>query len=267
MQNYKICCLYSGSGGNSAYIEAGGAKILIDAGKNAKHLCLALDKIGVCVDDIDAILVTHDHSDHTSALRTLSHKHPIPIYMLLASAEIYRGLMDEKLCNCLNLFMGYEFETDIVGLHVKAFPTPHDALASVGYRLTFTNDGGEQISIGYATDIGHVTQTVIENLEGCRHVILESNHDADMLRRGPYPIELKERIASPRGHLSNGECAQLARHLCENGTKDLMLAHLSQDNNTPELALKRTLLSLVGLDVNVKVADRNEPTWLCGGEA
>ncbi|MBQ4091361.1 MAG: MBL fold metallo-hydrolase [Clostridia bacterium] len=267
MQNYKICCLYSGSGGNSAYIEAGGAKILIDAGKNAKHLCLALCKIGVDVENIDAIFVTHDHSDHTAALRTLAHKHQIPIYMLLSSAEIYRGLMDEKLCGCLNLFMGYEFETSVRGLRVKAFPTPHDSLGSVGFRLTFEGEGRKDISIGYATDIGHVTEAITQNLWGCESVILESNHDTDMLWRGPYPIELKERIASPRGHLSNRECATLARLLCENGTKNLMLAHLSRDNNTPALALAETQSALSGLCVNIKVADPGEPTWLCGEEA
>jgi len=266
MQNVKICCLYSGSAGNCTYVEAGGAKILIDAGKTAKNLVAALGGIGVDIRDIDAIFVTHDHSDHTAALRTLSHKYATPIYMLLASAEIYRGLKDEKLCDCLNLFGGYEFETDIKDLRVKAFRTPHDSLASVGYRFTCKGKDGGEVSFGLATDVGHVTDTVLENLKGCYAAIIESNHDTDMLRAGPYPIELKQRITSGYGHLSNAECASLARYLYDNGTRNIMLAHLSEENNTPELAFGQTFDALCDQSVNLRVADRNAPVWLVGGE-
>ncbi len=264
MHNIKICCLYSGSGGNCTYIEAGGAKILVDAGKSAKNLCGALREIGVDIKDIDAILVTHDHRDHTAALRTLSHKFGIPIYMLLACAEIYRGLMDQKLCECLVLFRGCEFETDIKGLHIKAFKTPHDSLASVGYRITFKGDDGEEISIGYATDIGYVTEEIRQGLTGCHAVIIESNHDIDMLRAGPYPIDLKERIRSKYGHISNAECAELARHLYIHGTRNIMLAHLSEENNTPKAAFDQTFSALADDTVNLKVADRQSPVWLLG---
>ncbi len=265
MQDLKICNLYSGSGGNCTYVYAGGAKILIDAGKSCKNLCGALRSIGVDIKDIDAIIVTHDHRDHTAALRTLSHKFSIPIYMLLASAEIYRGLMDQKLCECLMLFAGYEFETDIKDLHIKAFRTPHDSLASVGFRLTF-NDGENDISIGYATDIGMVTNEIRDNLTGCYAVIIESNHDIEMLRTGPYPIELKQRISSGHGHISNTECAALAYHLYTGGTKNIMLAHLSEENNTPELAFNETLCAIADSAVNLKVATPDTPVWLIGQE-
>lgn len=266
MHDLKICCLYSGSGGNCTYIEAGGAKILIDAGKSCKNLVTSLCSVGVDIHDIDAILVTHDHSDHTAALRTLSHKFGTPIFMLLASAEIFRGLKDEKLCACLRLFRGHDFETDIKGLHVKAFKTPHDSLASVGYRLTFKDGNGCDVSVGFATDTGHVTDEMLGNFKHCYAAIIESNHDLDMLRRGPYPIELKERISSKNGHLSNADCAMFARFLYENGTRNVMLAHLSEENNTPELAFNQTFCALSDKSVNLKVAAPAAPVWLLGQE-
>ena len=261
MSNCKICALYSGSRGNCAYIEAGGARILIDAGKSAKALCSALCGIGVDIYSIDAIFVTHEHRDHVSALQTLSHKHTIPIHILLPSAEIFYGLRDEKLCACLNLKFGDGFETDVKGLHVKAFPTPHDSRAAVGYRLTFFEDG-KKYSIGYATDTGCVTDTMRENLTGCFAVVIESNHDVDMLREGPYPVELKQRIRSNRGHLSNPDCAALAAFLCESGTEHVMLAHLSEENNLPDLAYNETLCAIANDAVNLKVARQDEVVWL-----
>lgn len=266
MQNCKICCLYSGSKGNCTYIAAGGAKILIDAGKSAKALCSGMKSIGVDIDDIDAIFITHEHSDHISALQTLSHKHHIPIHMLLKSARIFDGLNDERLCSCLMLYQGNGFETDIKGLHVKAFPTPHDSRGSVGYRLTYINDMGEEICLAVATDTGCVTEIMRENLIGCRAVVIESNHDAEMLAEGPYPYELKQRIRSRFGHLSNTDCAAFASELCENGTEYIMLAHLSEENNLPSLAYEEVCAAIANPKVYVNVARQDEPVWLVNEE-
>lgn len=263
MKKCRICSLYSGSRGNCTYISAGGANILIDAGKSAKALCSALKEINVDIDSIDAIFITHEHRDHTSALQTLSHKHSIPIYILLPSAEIFYGLKDERLCSCLNIKFGDSFDVDVNGLHVKAFPTPHDSRAAVGYRLTFAEDGIEY-SIGYATDTGHVTDAMRKNLCGCFAAVIESNHDIQMLREGPYPVELKERIRSKRGHLSNTDCAAFAATLCESGTKHLMLAHLSEENNLPDLAYNETLCAIADESVNLKVAAQDNAVWLIG---
>ena len=265
MPNCKICLLYSGSRGNSAFIEAGGARILIDAGKSAKALCSALCEIGVDVDSIDAIFVTHEHRDHISALQTLSHKHRIPIHILLPSAETFYGLRDERLCNCLELKFGDGFEVDVNNLHVKAFPTPHDSRAAVGYRITFADNGAEY-SIGYATDTGCITDVMRENLEGCFAAVIESNHDIDMLREGPYPPELKQRIASKRGHLSNPDCAALAASLCQSGAKYIMLAHLSEENNIPSLAYNEAVKAIADESVTLKVARQDEAVWLLGNK-
>lgn len=262
MQNCKICCLYSGSRGNCTYIRAGGASILIDAGKSARALCAALKSINVEIDSIDAIFITHEHNDHISALRTLSHKHNIPIHMLLRSAQIFRGTNDEKLCQNLVLYKGTEFETDVKGLHVKAFPTPHDSMGAVGYRLSFTDDEGKEISIACATDTGHVTDVMCENLEGCVAVVMESNHDPAMLAAGPYPYDLKRRIRSHEGHLSNADCASLASMLSQKGTEHIMLAHLSQENNLPELAYSEVFAAIADEGFDLKVARQDEPVWL-----
>ncbi len=263
MPKCKICCLYSGSRGNSAYIEAGGAKILIDAGKSAKALCSALKSIDVDIDSIDAIFITHEHSDHISALKTLSHKHTIPIYMLLSSAECFYGMRDEKLCNCLNLQLKNSFEAKINDLSVKAFPTSHDSMGAVGYRLTF-NDDGMEYSIGYATDTGYVTDEMRENLLGCFATVIESNHDPEMLKNGPYPPELKQRIKSKKGHLSNKDCASFVTELCEMGTRHILLAHLSEENNLPELAYNESFSAIADDRVDLKIASQNEAVWLIG---
>lgn len=265
MQNVKICSLYSGSKGNSVFIEAGGAKIIIDAGRSAKALCMSLKEIGVEVDEIDAIFITHEHNDHVAALQTLSHKHNIPMHLTLKSAQIYNGLFDEKLCLCLALHDKSDFQVQIKSLAVKAFPTPHDSRASVGYKLTFT-DGGEEISIAYATDIGHVTDVMLENMLGSKYAVIESNHDLDMLRDGPYPVDLKARIASPRGHLSNTDCATLASKLAERGAKAILLAHLSEENNLPELAYSETRGAVADDGVVIEVASQYFPVWLVGKE-
>ena len=265
MQNCKICCLYSGSKGNSTFISAGGAKILIDAGRSAKALCSALCSIGEDIDGIDAIFITHEHTDHTSALQVLSHKHKIPIHMLLNSALIFNGLNDEKLCECLQIYQGNSFETKVNGLRVIAFPTPHDSRAAVGYRLEFENEQGETVSLAVSTDTGCITETMRENLTGCYAAVIESNHDVEMLINGPYPYELKQRIRSRKGHLSNVDCAALASELYESGTEHIMLAHLSEENNLPELAFNEVFNAIADESFDLKVAEQNAPVWLIGG--
>lgn len=246
--NLHVCSLYSGSSGNSFLIGADDDCILIDAGKNTRCLCSAIRKCGYEPENVRAVFVTHEHSDHIGALPVFLGKYPVPVHIVAASA--YRLEAREKaeplLVRHPPLFC------EVVGpFRVTSFPTPHDSRASVGYRVEI--DEGDRIyRIGYATDIGYVTPTIESALTGCNAVILESNHDLEMLDHGNYPEELKRRIRSRKGHLSNLECAALAARLAESGTERIMLAHLSQENNTPDTAYGETFCNLA-----------NERTFLC----
>lgn len=258
MTDVRIISLYSGSTGNAFVISTPSGAILIDAGKNAKRLCGALAEANIDVDDIGAILVTHEHSDHISALPVFLKKHPIPVHIAYGCA--YKLLPHPSVEPLLQMHPPIHEEC-ICGMRVISFPTPHDSRASVGYRIEIPDaDGNVVYRIGYATDIGYVTPEIEEALTGCDAVILESNHDYDMLMTGPYPYDLKKRIASRRGHLSNPDSASLAARLCATGTKKLMLAHLSQENNAPDLALDACLSAVADADVAVFVAHPEIPT-------
>ena len=254
-KDIKIFVLYSGSGGNSVFIKVGESAILIDAGKSARALCSALTSIGESIGAVDAIFVTHEHSDHVSALEVLSKKNDIPIHITNISAKRFDACPDAPIH--ARLFRhDVDFCEEVGELRVSSFRTPHDSMMSVGYRIEFSD--GEQIrAIGLATDIGYVSEDIRKNLLGCEAVIIEANHDKDMLMTGPYPYELKLRVDSKRGHLSNRECADLAIELAENGTRAFMLAHLSAENNTPELAFDEVsgAVSCFGASVTVSQPD------------
>ncbi len=254
----RVVNLYSGSKGNATLIEAGGATVLIDAGRSARALCTALASVGSSIEAVDAIFLTHEHSDHTAALEVLLRRHPIPVHVTETSARRLRGR--ESFYELLVTHPPM-FEVAVAGLTVRSFLSPHDSAMCVGYRLVC--DEGE---IGYATDVGFVSDTVREGLGGCSAVVLECNHDPDMLRWGRYPAELKERIASREGHLSNPDCAAFAAELIEGGTRHLMLAHLSEENNTPDTAYAELCGSIgfrlreYGGDVSLAIARPNEVT-------
>ena len=263
MPNYRFCTLYSGSGGNAAYLETPSARILIDAGKCARTLTASLKHIGVDMDSIDAIFITHDHTDHVAALEVLAKKHPKPVHILYKSALRYRTIQPEALCKCFRMYEQAPFTAKVGEVTVTAFETPHDSRASVGYRFEFP-DGEQIIRVGYATDIGHVSETLRKELTGCEAIVLESNHDVDMLMDGPYPYDLKLRIRGKRGHLSNRECADLAAELAGQGTTHFLLAHLSEENNHPDLAFDETFSALAGYETNLRIASPNTVTMLVG---
>lgn len=256
MVECKIYTLYSGSGGNSTFIRVADSAILIDAGKSARALCNALKSIGEDIGNIDAIFITHEHTDHISALEVISKKHAIPIHITNKSAQKFDCCPDsyvhKNLCRHDILFC-----EDVGNMRITSFRTPHDSRMSVGYRIEF-DDGGERRAIGVATDIGYVSEDIREGLMGCEAVVLESNHDTDMLMTGPYPYDLKLRVASKRGHLSNRECADLATELAQNGTRAFMLAHLSRENNQPDLALDEVRGAICGSGAVAFVAHPDE---------
>ena len=251
MTDIHAYSLYSGSTGNSFLLDVNGTCILIDAGKSAKALCTAIHACGREPEQIAAVFVTHEHSDHIQALPVFLKKHPIPVHLPIACA--YK-LENEPWAETL-LHPHPPIHTEEVnGIRFTSFPTPHDSRGSVGYRIEIPTENG-LLRIGYATDIGYVTPAVEESLMGCNAVVLESNHDPEMLMEGPYPYELKLRVSSKRGHLSNPDSACFAARLCANGTKSVMLAHLSQENNTPDTAYSEHLGQLAEDRVRLCVAD------------
>ncbi len=253
----ELINLFSGSKGNCTFIRAGKNKILIDAGGTAKAIEGALHNLGVGMEDISAVFVTHEHSDHTHALPVLAKKYRMPVHMIKQSAAMLGICRNTPLFECLIMHED-EFRLELDGgAEIEAFCTPHDSVRCVGYRVSLAGH-----SVGVATDLGYVTQRVYDMLYGCDAVMLESNHDRDMVKNGKYTEALKKRILSDGGHLSNDDCAEIAAALARSGTHAFMLAHLSKENNTPEAALKTVKNSLCGYGASVVVADQENITVL-----
>ena len=253
----RVMSLFSGSKGNCTLIDTGDARLLIDAGGSAKAITDALAKVGYRPEDIDAIFVTHEHGDHTCGLATLIKKHPVPVHMMRASAEALCLPTCSPLREHLVIHDGEFVLTIGEQSTVEAFLAPHDSVCCVGYRVTCGST-----SVGIATDLGYVTQRVYDRLRGCKAVVLEANHDRDMVKNGPYPDSLKRRILSGGGHLSNDDCAEVAGALARSGTRAILLAHLSKENNTPSCALCTVKHAVEEYGVTVLAAAPDEPTVL-----
>lgn len=224
----KICLLASGSKGNSILIESGRTKLLIDAGLSAREIRKRLGLIGVDSDELSALLITHEHADHVRGLGPLIRQLKIPVYL---QSDLARHLPDVGVTECVREFIdGEEFIFDDVV--IRPFAVTHDALAPVGFTCS-TEEG----KVGIATDLGIVTRLVSDCLLGCRALVVETNHDEEMLRDGPYPWALKQRVKSNHGHLSNRAGSHLLSHLLWDGLETVFLGHLSETNNRPELAL------------------------------
>ena len=261
MKKYRLVTLYSGSEGNSTFVSSGKASILIDAGKSARTLCARLAEIGSDIKNISAIFITHEHTDHVSALETLSKKYHIPIHITDASARKFDRTPNAAVHSCL-IRHDTVFCQTVGDITVRSFPTPHDSMMSVGYRISFEADGEKHV-FGVATDIGHVSGEIREGLMGAEAIVLESNHDEQMLISGPYPRELKARILSERGHLSNHDSSELAACLARGGCKGFILAHLSRENNEPRLAFDAAANEIADRSVRVCVAPPDAPCELC----
>ena len=254
----KAYTLFSGSSGNCFFLDGGDTKILIDCGVSARAAETSLRLLGSSFDDISAIFITHEHIDHVKGLEVISKHHDIPIYMTEKSARAMIKDNSPVLHN-LNLFDTSGFTVDLGRFTVQAFRTPHDSVSCVGY--TVADAEGEKI--GYATDIGSITDEVTEAMTGCNSVVIEANHDERMLMLGPYPYELKMRVLSDNGHLSNAMSGKLAKTLAERGTSHFLLAHISKENNSAELAAKTVREALSGYpETTVAAAGRSEITEL-----
>ena len=249
MEQAKIYMLYSSSKGNTAYVKHGRDEFLIDCGVSAKMIETALNQIGTGLKNISAIFITHEHGDHIKGLPTITKYFGMPVYAPLNCVDYL--LENAPYCGYVNpLTTGNAVE--LKDTAICPIATPHDARGSVGFRIR----AGEE-KIGYFTDIGHLSEGVLRGLSGCRRVVIESNHDIEMLKNGSYPYSLKQRILGDMGHLSNQLCAKLLPHLAAFGTESFMLAHLSEENNTPAAAYEESLAALLtnGYKVNQNDSD------------
>ena len=221
--------LASGSEGNSLLVSADDTHLLVDAGISARRIKQSLALLGLTPDDLSAILISHEHTDHTAGLATLLKHHLIPLYATGGTAFYLRPRLPQ-LDSCLHL-VSPDSSFSVGPAQVTVFATSHDAGESVDYRV---DCGGD--AVGILTDTGFVPEPAAAALTGVDLLVLESNHDVEWLRSGPYPFSLKQRILGQRGHLSNEDAAAFARRMAECGTRCIILAHLSRENNTPQLA-------------------------------
>ena len=241
---FKFCSLYSGSSGNSLFIETQNTKLLIDAGVSSKKIENALNDINIDPSTLDGILVTHEHIDHVQGLGTLSKKFDLPVFVnqeTLDAMPKQKDKISEK--NIKTFKISDKFE--IGDLKIKPFSIPHDAANPCGFNIWKDN---KKISI--ATDIGHMTNPILKSLEESLFIMLEANYDPEVLRCSPYPFTLKSRIAGPTGHLPNEMAGKTISHLLKSGLKNAMLGHLSKQSNFPELAYKTVVDELISNNYN-----------------
>ena len=237
----RIYPLFSSSKGNSTYIGSRESGILIDDGVSFTRLKKALELNGLSLEAIKAVFITHEHSDHINGLKVLTKKINAPVFA--------RGRTLEYLCKGEHLNGEYSEMTEgteVCGMRVESFPTPHDSRESCGYKITFPD--GKTAAV--CTDLGYVTDEVESALLGTDCVLLESNYDVEMLRNGIYPFHLKTRIFGKTGHLSNPDSGAFAAKLIKSGTTRIILGHLSQENNTPEIAERTVVSCLNGFSRN-----------------
>ena len=252
----KFISLVSSSSGNSTLFSDGETNILIDCGLSGSALCEKLEGTGVSPSELSGIFVTHEHSDHTKGVGVIARRYNIPVYATEKTfCSMNIGKLSPEQVRIITPYSTFTIgETDIL-----PFSIPHDAADPVGYSF-FSGSGKYTL----ATDIGFMPDRLFESISGSNSIILESNHDIEMLRYGSYPFRLKQRILSDYGHMSNVLTAETSVRLADTGTEKIMLAHLSHENNTPEIAeiTTRAALDREGFgDVFLSVASRNETTF------
>jgi len=235
----RFCSIASGSKGNCFFVEGGGVRLLVDAGLSAREITRRLATIGVVPDSLDCILITHEHIDHISAVPVLSRRHRLDVIGTRGTLDgpSRIGKLSNHVHSSRELSAG---ETLKIGpMSITSFQVSHDAMDPVGYRIEVSGD-----ALTIASDLGTITHLVRSRFKESTAMIIESNHDIEMLKKGPYPWELKQRILSKHGHLSNDDCADFLREIFHSALSHIELAHLSEVNNEPKLAynsVKNTL--------------------------
>lgn len=254
----NFCSLYSGSSGNSLFIQSKNTKLLIDAGVSSKKIENALNELNVMPSSLDGILITHEHSDHIQGLGTFAKKFNIPVFVNSKTLDNMPKQKEKLSKNIIKNFeVGENFE--IKDLKIKSFSIPHDAANPCGFTISNNSK-----SIGIATDIGHMTPSILKELEPSDFLLLEANYDPEVLKFSPYPYALKTRIAGPNGHLPNEIAGKTISYLLKNNLKQAMLGHLSKENNFPELAYKTVVEELIANNydensLHLSVASRDIP--------
>lgn len=259
---FNFCSLYSGSTGNCLFIETNETKILVDAGVSQKKIMTALASFDVSLEDIDAILVTHEHSDHILNVGSLSKRYNIPVYSNIETLNAMPTQKSKISDENQKLFTPYK-NFKIKDLEIQGFQIPHDAANPCGFNIYH---GNKKMSV--ATDIGHIDDNLINQLKDSSFILLEANYDPDILKYSKYPFNLKQRILSPIGHLSNETSGKTITELTSKyNLKSAMLGHLSKENNFPELALKTVTdelsnKNITSKDIEIQVAHRDTPSKL-----
>ncbi len=232
--------LYSSSSGNMFHIASSSTNILIDVGVSYKAINEGLKSIGLTLDDIDAIFITHEHTDHIKGLPLLCRKNNIPVYAVDQTAIYLRKMLEEKNIEANIISLNYNDTLPIGNMEIIPFETSHDAVMPCGYEIRDLDNS----SLTFATDLGYVSNDVFEHLKDSNFTILESNYDEAMLEFGKYPFLTKRRIKGQMGHLSNDACGQTIAKLAILGKTDFLIAHMSENNNNLDIA-KQTLDSIL----------------------
>ena len=259
----RLCSIASGSSGNCIYVGSEATHLLVDVGISGKRTESGLQELGLSVNEIDGILVTHEHADHISGLGVIARKYGIPIY---ATAGTIGAIRETGSLGTLDAGLFHEVQEDkkftIKDLTVNPMHISHDAAQPVGYRISYGNK-----KVAVCTDLGAYNDYTVECLKGMDALLLEANHDVNMLQVGPYPYYLKQRILGERGHLSNENSGRLLCRILHDGLKTVFLGHLSKENNLPELAFESVRMEInmgdnpyKAGDFDIRVAKRGEVT-------
>ncbi len=257
----RLCSIASGSSGNCIYVGSETTHLLVDVGISGKRTEAGLNLLGITADELDGILVTHEHADHINGLGVISRKYGIPIFATPGTITAIKNTSGiGKIDSSLFHEVSEEEKFKIKDLTVNPMKISHDAAQPVAYRIAYGNK-----KVGICTDLGIYNEYTVESLKGMDAVFLEANHDVNMLQVGPYPYHLKQRILGDRGHLSNENSGRLLGRILHDRLKYIILGHLSKENNLPELAYEAVRMEITmgdnpynANDFPIMVADRSE---------
>ncbi|MCI8847444.1 MAG: MBL fold metallo-hydrolase [Lachnospiraceae bacterium] len=247
----RMCSIASGSSGNCIYVGSDATHILVDVGISGKRTKEGLEKLGIKPEELDGIFITHEHADHIHGLGVMARKYNIPVYGTKGTLDAIRcSSMAGKIEECLFHELEADHKVTLKDLVVNPMKISHDAAEPVAYRISH----GRQ-KLGIVTDLGCYNDYTVECLRGMNALLIEANHDVNMLQVGPYPYYLKRRIAGDRGHLSNELSGQLLCRLLNDGMQTIVLGHLSKENNLPELAYETVRVEIAMADNKYKAND------------